>query len=89
MNITGIEMTNEAYHSDVSRISKSGLDLIAKSPAHYYAKYLDPNREASQPTPAMRMGAITHSYILEPNQFSSNYVIAPELNKRTNEDKTA
>ena len=89
MNITGIEMTNEEYHSNVNRISKSGLDLISKSPAHYYAKYLDPNREIMQPTPAMRMGSITHSYILEPKQFSNNYVIAPEINKRTNDGKAA
>ena len=89
MNVTGIEMANEAYHADVSRISKSGLDLISKSPAHFYARYLDPNRETSAPTPAMRLGSLTHSFVLEYDTFFNNYVIAPELNKRTNDGKAA
>ncbi len=33
----------DAYHRGPG-ISKSGLDAIARSPATYFAKYLDPNR---------------------------------------------
>ena len=34
-------MTNEDYHADTSAISASGLKLFMRSPAHYYAAYLD------------------------------------------------
>ena len=37
-------MTNEDYHADTSAISASGLKLFMRSPAHYYAAYLGPNR---------------------------------------------
>ena len=34
-------MTNDDYHADTSAISASGLKLFMRSPAHYYAAYLD------------------------------------------------
>jgi len=47
-------MNNEQYHADTSAISASGLKLFARSPAHYYAAYLDPQRPERQP------GSYTH-----------------------------
>lgn len=70
-----MELTNEQYHADTSRISKSGIELINKSPAHYYAKYLDPNRVKEPPTKALVLGTITHLAILEPEHLESNYFI--------------
>lgn len=66
-------ITNEQYHADTSRVSKSGLDLIEKSPAHYYANYLDPNRTRRVETAAMFKGTAVHSVILEPNSFEKTY----------------
>src|ERR1044072_5874145 len=43
--LLGLTLTNEEYHKDTSRISKSGLDLVNKSPLHYHYKYLDPSRK--------------------------------------------
>lgn len=70
-----IEMTNEAYHADTSRISKSGLDAISQSPAHYYAQYLDPNRVKEPPKKHFIIGSITHTAVLEPNFLERNYFI--------------
>ncbi len=53
-----MNMTNEEYHAIKERISKSGLDKIAKSPAHY--KF-----EKRKETDAFKIGTITHAYILE------------------------
>ena len=78
---------NEDYHKDVTRIGKSGLDLIAKSPAHYYAKYLDPNRQPEEPTAALRLGTAVHHAVLEPDEFKRRYRILPELNLRATVDK--
>lgn len=80
-------MTNEAYHANTARIGKSGLDLIAKSPAHYWARYLDPNREREEPTPALLLGTAVHSAILEPHDFSARYQVFPDINRRTNAGK--
>ena len=71
-------MTNEDYHADTSAISASGLKLFMRSPAHYYATYLDPNRIERSPTPAMRVGTATHCAILEPERFSAEYIALPE-----------
>jgi hypothetical protein len=78
---------NEVYHADTRRIGKSGLDLIAKSPAIYYAKYLDPNRVREEPTKALLIGSAVHSAVLEPDDFARRYMILPELNLRTNAGK--
>lgn len=71
-------MTNEEYHSDTTRISKSGLDLIDRSPAHYYAKYLDPNRERPKKEKSWAtVGTLLHALLLEPEKFSQSYKVLP------------
>lgn len=74
-------MTNEEYHADTTHISKSGLDQIAKSPAHYYAKYLAPDRVKEEPTPALLFGTALHMAILEPDEFNKKYFILDDTAK--------
>ena len=71
------------YHRDPS-ISKSGLDQFRKSPAHFQA-WLKQDR---QQTPAMRIGTLTHTAVLEPNSFDEKTVVAPLVDKRTKEGKS-
>ncbi len=81
-------MNNAEYHADTSAISASGLKLFMRSPAHYYAAYLDPNRVERQPTAAMKLGTATHCAILEPTEFSKRYMLRPDhINARTNDGK--
>ena len=83
-------MTNDEYHADTSAISASGLKLFLRSPAHYYAAYLDPNRVERQPTLAMRIGTATHCAILEPSRFNDEYAVIPDsIDRRTKEGKQA
>lgn len=70
-------VSNDAYHSGAG-VSKSGLDLIARSPLHYWSAYLDPQREPREETPAMMLGTAIHSAVLEPQLFASDYVVVPE-----------
>lgn len=72
---------NQAYHADTTRISKSGLDLIARSPAHYYAAYLDPNREPRKTSAALIAGSVSHLTLLEPHLFASQYFILDDAAK--------
>lgn len=81
------EMPNEDYHKDPG-LGSSGLKLLNKSPAHYYARYLDPNREPVEPTPAMKLGTATHMAVLEPDKFNETYVVVPEgVDRRSNAGK--
>ena len=83
-------MNNTEYHADTSAISASGLRLFARSPAHYYAAYLDPNRTERQPTAAMKIGTATHCAILEPERFNKEYTAMPEgIDRRTTAGKQA
>lgn len=70
-------MTNDEYHANTSRISKSGLDLINRSPLHYYANYLDPNRPPRKTTDAFTLGSLFHKLTLEPDTFANEYMVLP------------
>jgi hypothetical protein len=65
---------NDIYHADTKRIGSSGLKLMAKSPAHYYAQYLDPNRVRKPETQALKQGSAIHAAVLEPHEFERIYV---------------
>ena len=71
-------MTNEAYHGEVEWYSKSHLDVVAQTDAHYYAAYLDPNRGPHVPTTAMIQGSAIHTATLEPEKFELEYVVVPD-----------
>ena len=80
-------MENADYHRH-SAVSKSHLDQVARSPLHYWARYLDPNRVVPEPTPAMAIGSAVHTHVLELDQWDARYVTAPEgINRRTNAGK--
>lgn len=62
-------------------VSKSQLDQLAKSPAHYLASLTTPRKE----TPAMRIGSIFHGIVLEPERVK--IAVAPVCDKRTKDGK--
>lgn len=66
-------MSNKDYH-DQDAISKSGLDLIDKSPAHYQWAQIYPRAE----TASMKKGSLIHTLILEPEKFVKEYIILPD-----------
>jgi exodeoxyribonuclease VIII len=82
-------MTPETYHQDTTRISKSGLDLIAEAPRHYWWKYLsgqyDPGKEAAH----FRMGTAFHVACTEPQHFFERYAVAPNVSRATIDGKEA
>jgi len=71
------DLTNEQYH-DSNGISKSGICKILRSPRHYYAAYLDPERKKFEETEAMKIGSAAHKLILEGEDFFDDYAIIPE-----------
>ncbi len=76
------------YHERrVGLVSKSALDLIDRSPAHYKA-WVDgaPDEE----TPALAFGSAFHCALLEPERFAQEYAVAPDFGDcRFKANKTA
>lgn len=70
-----LNMPNNAYHS-YAGISKSGLDLIDRSPAHFAY------REQSEPSRAMVIGSALHSAVLEPESFQKDYMLLRDVTDR-------
>jgi hypothetical protein len=81
-------MDNAAYHAHPAA-SKSHLDLIARSPLHYWARYLDPNRVAPEASPQMRLGTALHTHVLELSRWDEEIAVAPAMDRRTKAGKEA
>jgi len=81
-------ISNEAYHSGPG-VSKSMLDTLDRSPMHYWAAHLDPERPAKESAPHFDTGSAVHTLVLEPDLFDEEFAIAPALNRRTKEGKKA
>ncbi len=75
-------MTNKEYHAR-PEISKSDLDLLARSPLHLKMK----NELKSKPTDALILGSAVHKLVLEREDFLNEFKIAPGADKRTKEGK--
>jgi len=67
------EVPNKVYHA-APGLSKTSLDQLNKSPAHY--RHWLTNGVAS--TPSMLFGSLCHAAVLEPKTFQDNYVAAPK-----------
>lgn len=74
-----------AYHSGAG-ISKSGLDLIHRSPLHYACATAAAN---DNPTPSQALGTALHLLVLEPDLFARRYALQPKFDRRTKEGKAA
>lgn len=70
-------LSNADYHGGAG-VSKSQLDLIEAAPALlvWSKNVKSDNGESSK---AIKAGNALHSLILEPNSFSSGYVVEPEI----------
>lgn len=66
-------ISNAEYHGGPG-ISKSGLDLVHRSPMHYNAVVTAANDRT--PTPAQEIGTAVHMAILEPEEFAKTYCLA-------------
>lgn len=61
------------YHRSMG-LTKSGLLMLRKSPAHFW-NWL--NSEPEESTPAMSLGTATHTLLFEPQKWSSEILVVP------------
>ncbi|EJB5505628.1 exodeoxyribonuclease VIII [Escherichia coli] len=77
-------ISNENYHAGPG-VSKSQLDDIADTPALYLWRKNAPVDTTK--TKTLNLGTAFHCRVLEPEEFSNRFIVAPEFNRRTNAGK--
>ena len=75
-------MTEKEYRKNPA-ISRSELWHIRESPQKF--KYYKEN--PPEPTPSLMFGQVFHKMLLEPVTFDDEFVVAPEVNRRTKDGK--
>lgn len=79
-----IENLNPTVYHASPGVSKSDLDLVARSPAHYQYRKANPD----QPTAAMQFGSALHCAVLEPELFGQSFIVRPaDIDYRTKAGK--
>jgi hypothetical protein len=69
------DVPERVYHQRIADfVSRSSLDLVARSPARYRAWLEGADR---RPAPALRLGSAVHMAMLEPERFVQTYVVEP------------
>lgn len=80
------QLTNEEYHAS-SGLSRSALMRFKRSPYHYWYEYESGEFVKPEPTPALILGDVVHTLVLEPHLYAERYVIMPKFDRRTNAGK--
>ena len=76
------DISNDQYHGSEG-ISRSRLMLMDKSPYHFWYEVLSGQHQPKESTPAMIVGSLFHTLLLEPDKFSEEYIVAPRIDRRT------
>ena len=77
-------MTEKEYRT-MEGISRSQLWKIAESPEKFKWAMEHPE----EPTPALLFGQAAHNMFLEPSKWQEDFVVAPEVDRRTKDGKAA
>lgn len=78
------DISNDDYHAG-DGVSKSQLDMLAKSPA--LLQWVKEAPEDEEKKSALDMGTALHCLLLEPDEFDKRFIIAPPFNRRTTQGK--
>jgi hypothetical protein len=81
-------ITRENYHTDTTRISKSGLDKIRSTPLDYWYWYLKTPKPERKQTEATLLGDCLHVALFEPHDFFKRFITPPgKIDRRTKEGR--
>ncbi len=79
--------TNEAYHADQTHVGHSMKEVFRQSRRLYQQRFITAEIEPPEETPAMQLGTAVHCRCGEPDEFEKRYIVAPKVDRRTNEGK--
>lgn len=82
MREQGILIPNKEYR-EREGVSSTDLKKIAKSPAHFRYWKDHPQED----TPSLLFGRAAHKYMLEKDEFKTEFAVAPNVDRRTKEGK--
>jgi len=68
------KLSNAEYHA-LDYVSKSHLDLVDKSPFHYWDRFINPDSVIPEPTKQMIIGSALHALVLEPDVFKTEFIV--------------
>lgn len=66
-------MPSEVYHAS-PEMSSSKLGDFLRSPSYFWHKYLSPERQQEESSPALEEGTIAHEVLFQPDLFRKKYV---------------
>jgi hypothetical protein len=78
---------DEYHRCELGVVSKSALDRVRRSPAHY--KLWADGTVPAEETPALSFGRAFHMALLEPERFAKAYASAKKFDRRTTAGKAA
>lgn len=71
-------LSNADYHGHKGSVSRSGLMEFKRSPYHYWAAYLNPEKPPQEASNALIFGDALHTLVLEPESFLERYIVESE-----------
>lgn len=71
------DMPAAQYHA-IPAMSNSALSALKRSPRHYWAAYLNPDRPDRVETAPMFTGTLAHCAMLEADAMAARYIVVPE-----------
>lgn len=74
------DIPNDDYHAS-NGVSRSGIVQLCRSPKHYWERYINPEREKPEPTPALIIGSAFHTLVLEPDLFNDSFIVYQKPDK--------
>lgn len=80
-----INLTDEKDYRAYPALSASDFKMLSDSYGHW--KHRQEYPEDYKYTAALRYGTIVHACVLEPERFDAEFVVPPEINKRTKAGK--
>lgn len=79
--------TNAAYHADSSHWGSSMIGTARESLSLAVARYVTKTLPSPKPSESMIVGTLFHAMVLEADTLANQFIIAPEVDRRTKEGK--
>ncbi|HAA73272.1 MAG TPA: hypothetical protein DCE55_29290 [Planctomycetaceae bacterium] len=68
----------DLYHAEPLAINRGKIQVFRKSRREFFAKCIERSVPPKKATKAMQIGTLAHAGLLEPHEFKSLYVVAPD-----------